>query len=49
MSERESPAGQIRTETHGRIFKIIIDNALKKNSFSPQMMAQLSDAFDCPA
>src|ERR1700751_4453588 len=44
MSERKSPAGQIRTETHGRIFKIIIDNALKKNSFSPQMMAQMSDA-----
>jgi len=28
----------------GHVFKIIIDNAAKKNSFSPQMMAQISDA-----
>jgi enoyl-CoA hydratase/carnithine racemase len=26
------------------VFKIIIDNVAKKNSFSPQMMAQISDA-----
>jgi len=44
MSEQKGPVGQIRTETHGRIFKIIIDNASKKNSFSPLMMAQMSDA-----
>jgi enoyl-CoA hydratase len=44
MSEHKGPVGQIRTETHGRILKIIIDNASKKNSFSPQMMAQMSDA-----
>jgi enoyl-CoA hydratase len=36
--------GQIRTELHGRVFKIIIDNAAKKNAFSPEMMAQMSDA-----
>ncbi len=36
--------GKIRTETHGHIFKIIIDNPAKKNAFSPQMMEQLSDA-----
>jgi len=44
MSEAKTPAGQIRSEVHGRVFKIIIDNASKKNSFSPQMMAQMSDA-----
>ena len=36
--------GRIRTETHDRIFKIIIDNPAKKNAFSPAMMEQLSDA-----
>jgi enoyl-CoA hydratase/carnithine racemase len=36
--------GRIRTETHDRVFKIIIDNPAKKNAFSPQMMEQLSDA-----
>jgi enoyl-CoA hydratase/carnithine racemase len=41
----EATAGHIRTEVHGHVFKIIIDNAAKKNSFSPQMMAQISDAF----
>jgi enoyl-CoA hydratase len=45
MSEEKTPAGQIRTEIHGRVFKIIIDNSAKKNSFSPPMMAQMSDAF----
>jgi enoyl-CoA hydratase len=39
-----STEGIIRTEVHGRIFKIIIDNPAKKNAFSPQMMEQLSDA-----
>src|SRR6185437_8947031 len=36
--------GKIRTETHDRIFRIIIDNPAKKNAFSPAMMEQLSDA-----
>jgi enoyl-CoA hydratase/carnithine racemase len=44
MGEVKALAGRIRTEVHGHIFKIIIDNVAKKNSFSPQMMAQLSDA-----
>jgi len=44
MSEGETPVGHIRTEVHGRVFKIIIDNAAKKNAFSPEMMAQMSDA-----
>src|SRR5438105_13174573 len=43
MSEK-TQVGQIRTEVHGHVFKIIIDNVAKKNSFSPQMMAQMSDA-----
>src|SRR5882724_4714413 len=44
MSEGETPVGHIRTEVHGRVLKIIIDNAAKKNAFSPEMMAQMSDA-----
>ncbi len=44
MSETKTQVGQIRTEVHGHVFKIIIDNVAKKNSFSPQMMAQMSDA-----
>jgi enoyl-CoA hydratase len=44
MSKEKSRVGQIRTETHGHVFKIIIDNPAKKNSFSPQMMGQMSDA-----
>ncbi|WP_314950441.1 crotonase/enoyl-CoA hydratase family protein [Bradyrhizobium cosmicum] len=36
--------GQIRTEAHGDVFKIVIDNAAKKNAFTPPMMEQLSDA-----
>src|SRR3954449_6108219 len=43
MSET-TQVGQIRTEVHGHVFKIVIDNVAKKNSFSPQMMAQISDA-----
>ena len=44
MNETKTQVGQIRTEVHGHVFKIIIDNVAKKNSFSPQMMAQMSDA-----
>jgi enoyl-CoA hydratase/carnithine racemase len=36
--------GRVFHERHDRILKIVIDNAAKKNSFSPEMMAQLSDA-----
>ena len=43
MSEK-TQVGHIRTEVQGHMFKIIIDNVAKKNSFSPQMMAQMSDA-----
>src|SRR5438034_8315608 len=44
MSDQTPQVGQIRTEVHGRVLKIIIDNPTKKNSFSPQMMADISDA-----
>jgi enoyl-CoA hydratase len=44
MSDQKAQVGQIRTEVDGRVFKIIIDNRTKKNSFNPQMMAQMSDA-----
>lgn len=36
--------GRVTSEVHGHILKIIIDNVAKKNSFSPDMMQQLSDA-----
>src|SRR6187551_3336345 len=44
MNETTAQVGQVRTEVHGHVFKIIIDNVAKKNSFNPQMMAQMSDA-----
>src|ERR1700685_529731 len=44
MRSANSVAGQIRTEVHGHVFQIVIDNVAKKNSFSPQMMEQMSDA-----
>jgi enoyl-CoA hydratase/carnithine racemase len=37
--------GTVRTEIDGRIFRIIVDNVAKKNAFTPDMMASLSDAF----
>jgi len=41
----DAPApGQVRHERHGRILKVVIDNPAKRNAFSPEMMAQLSDA-----
>jgi len=40
----EDRVGQVRNETHGHVLKIIIDNAAKRNAFSPEMMDQLSDA-----
>jgi len=44
MSDAKATGGQIRTEVHGHVLRIIIDNVAKKNSFSPQMMEQMSDA-----
>jgi enoyl-CoA hydratase len=44
MSEAKATVGQIRTEARGHVLKIIIDNPAKKNSFSPQMVYQMSDA-----
>lgn len=43
MSEANQ-AGQVRHESDGRIFKITIDNVAKRNSFTPEMMEQFSDA-----
>ena len=37
--------GTIRTETDGRIFKIVVDNVAKRNAFTPAMMSELSEAF----
>src|SRR5581483_9572165 len=44
MSDQKAPAGRIRTEVHGRVLKIIIDNPAKKNSFTPAMMVEMSNA-----
>jgi enoyl-CoA hydratase len=44
MSESAVVEGQIRSERHGHILKVVIDNPAKKNAFVPQMMAQLSAA-----
>lgn len=43
MSE-DIQQGRVRSETHGYVLKIIIDNPTKKNSFIPEMMAELSAA-----
>jgi enoyl-CoA hydratase len=40
----EGQIGCVRTETHGTVLKIIIDNPAKMNAFHPDMMEQLSDA-----
>jgi len=44
MSDQKGPSGRIRTEVHGLILKIIIDNPAKKNSFTPAMMVEMSNA-----
>ena len=44
MSNLNVVPGQIRTEVHGHVLKIVIDNVAKKNSFSPRMMDQMSEA-----
>ena len=44
MSEKVETVGRVYHETHGHVLKIVIDNPTKKNSFSPEMMEQLSDA-----
>jgi enoyl-CoA hydratase len=40
----EGQIGCVRTETHGHVLKIIIDNPAKMNAFHPDMMEKLSDA-----
>ena len=37
--------GTVRTEVDGRICRIVVDNVAKKNAFTPDMMAELSNAF----
>lgn len=39
-----APSGSVRTETDGRVCKITVDNAAKKNAFMPDMMQRLSEA-----
>lgn len=40
----DATPGRVRLETHGRILKIVIDNARKKNAITPELRRQLSDA-----
>jgi enoyl-CoA hydratase len=40
----EEVVGRVRHEQHGHVLKIVIDNARKKNAFTPGMMQQLSAA-----
>ncbi len=40
----QAAEGRVHTEHADHILKIVIDNPAKKNAFSPDMMAQLSDA-----
>jgi enoyl-CoA hydratase len=35
-------AGEVRYDSEGHIFKIIIDNVAKRNAFTPAMMRQCS-------
>jgi enoyl-CoA hydratase len=44
MTDNKEHFGTVRQEVHGRVLKIIIDNATKRNSFSPEMMTELSGA-----
>lgn len=44
MTDTPKPTGQVTATREGHILKIMIDNVAKKNSFSPEMMHQLSDA-----
>ena len=41
----EQALGTVRSERHGHILKIVIDNPAKYNAFSPEMMEELSEAF----
>ena len=43
MSDTVQP-GSVRSEVSGRICRIIIDHVAKRNSFTPEMMEQFSDA-----
>ena len=45
MSETVVQVGRVRQERHGHILKIVIDNHVKMNAFSPEMMEELSAAF----
>lgn len=43
MSAKEN-AGEVRSEVDGRVLKIIIANAARRNAITPEMMQQLSQA-----
>src|SRR5262245_30102651 len=43
MTDAKRP-GRVRSETRGRTLLITIDNAERRNAFTPEMMRELSDA-----
>ncbi|HTO06812.1 MAG TPA: crotonase/enoyl-CoA hydratase family protein [Myxococcota bacterium] len=43
MADTKKP-GRVRSEARGRILRITIDNAERRNAFTPEMMRELSDA-----
>jgi enoyl-CoA hydratase len=43
MAEEKAP-GRVTSEVQGRILQITIDNPQRRNAFSPEMMAELSEA-----
>lgn len=45
MEEKAKQRGSVRAERHGRTLKIIIDNPTRKNSFVPEMMREMVDAY----
>jgi enoyl-CoA hydratase len=44
MESNKPVPGRVTGEVHGHILKITIDNVAKKNSFTPQMLEQMSEA-----
>jgi enoyl-CoA hydratase/carnithine racemase len=40
----DAAPGTVRRERDGHILKVVIDNPTKRNAFSPEMMAELSEA-----
>ena len=44
MPATTAAPGRVRHERHDHVLRIVIDNAAKRNAFSPEMMLELSQA-----